>query len=300
MLNPLQVRALARQLTDTARLLAEQSGPDRITAALGWQIRDQSDQGNIRLDSGLAGDDAYLHLDPGHGRSISVPICATGDNTAAGTPFRNDAFAAAVRALTEEYGPPSSAEPGSHPRVTWRVAAVTLTLVRSYSVQLTVMLDADARQLRVRAADEPSADWGDFAEALVMELAKLPLDAFLQLFDKWQPQSGGAVQFLQKDKSLWAEVCVQVPGWLTDNRRQALAEAGWQVPVAALTEDNWWYELPWPAASADYRKLAAAVVIALHEVYQVVVPLDLVYKSWEWGGRRRTLRLPDVTPLAGE
>jgi hypothetical protein len=137
--------------------------------------------------------------------------------------------------------------------------------------------------------------WDGFAVALWRELARLPSDAILLLHEPgldWH-----FAQFLQTPDFLRAEVPGDDPDYPTgplrpqDERR--LGEVGWQ-PPRPRDVSNWWQELPWPATSGEYVRLGDAVVTALRDVQGIATPSRLVYRSWEWGGARRELRLPGV------
>jgi hypothetical protein len=145
-------------------------------------------------------------------------------------------------------------------------------------------------------------DWTGFASALAGELAKLPRDAILIVLERGHEER--YVQFAQDPDQLRAETPGDVvdgkPGHLTVRGERLLRAVGWQ-PQADTRDwgDNYWYLLPWPATSAEYERLAEAAVTALRDVHEVPGPSDLVYRSWEWGGRRRALRLPGAVPDAG-
>lgn len=150
MLPAEQVRTLARQLIDVEPML-HQAEAAQILARLGW--RPGADGGRIRsvmlVDSGLGltGYPGKLWLDRedrSRVASISAAVC---DNvtppTPAAAPFLRDAFALATRALAESFGPPTQAESGEDPEVSWRMEVLTLTL-RASPTTVTLVLERNS------------------------------------------------------------------------------------------------------------------------------------------------------------
>ncbi|WP_405164842.1 hypothetical protein OG203_06940 [Nocardia sp. NBC_01499] len=70
-----------------------------------------------------------------------------------------------------------------------------------------------------------------------------------------------------------------------------IADSGWHQPDADHC-DNWWYELPWPASSDGYRRLASRIVAGLRDAYGITEPSKLVYKAWNERDGNREIELP--------
>jgi len=141
------------------------------------------------------------------------------------------------------------------------------------------------------------SDWDDFSRALTGELARLPLHGILQLTHRGQPWH--LAQFVQNDDHLRAEV----GGELADTQGTELPTGPGVALLESLrwrphdpTDTNWWRELPWPAVTAEYDELVAAVVGVLRDLNGVPAPADLVYRAWEISGRQWPVDLPGVAP----
>lgn len=152
-----------------------------------------------------------------------------------------------------------------------------------------------------RPLDGDVTQWEGFARALSDELVRLPMEAVLILAERDDPKH--FVQFLQDTDELQAEAAGgdfgDPIGSLSVRDRRLLDAVGWREPTLADEAPTWQYPLPWPATTEEYRRLATAVVTALRDVQEVATPANLVYRSWESGGRRRAVRLPGVGPDEG-
>jgi hypothetical protein len=115
-----------------------------------------------------------------------------------------------------------------------------------------------------------SADWTAFTEGLTRTLAALPVEGVLIV-----THDAGLVQFLHGGAAIRAET----GGSPSADGRQVLLSDGWEPPPEGVRA-NWSEELPWPATSADYRRLAERSVRALRDAYGIPSPDRLHYEAW--------------------
>ncbi|KAF0848272.1 TY-Chap domain-containing protein [Nocardia caishijiensis] len=139
-------------------------------------------------------------------------------------------------------------------------------------------------------------DWTDFADGLAQQLMLLPAGAFLVICAPHPPHDAREfVQFAQTDDELYGQLAGDE--WLdesdrrTPDERRLLIETGWQQPHPDHV-DNWWVELPWPAPSTGYRKLASMAVVGLRDVFGITAPELLTYRAWNGRAGNRALDLP--------
>jgi hypothetical protein len=146
--------------------------------------------------------------------------------------------------------------------------------------------------------DALTGDWEAFSAALGLELATLPENAKLIIYER-SPHTEHFAQFVRGDE-LRAEVTGATvgdkSGLLSFQDQRLLDSVGWQPPEPQDGDDNWWRHLPRSATDEQYARLARAVVTSLRDVNGVRAPGSLLYYCWEMGGRLRTLRLPGVGP----
>ncbi|MFE3756926.1 hypothetical protein ACFXO9_21705 [Nocardia tengchongensis] len=126
-------------------------------------------------------------------------------------------------------------------------------------------------------------DWNQFETGLAEQFFLLPAGTLVTIDTKAPDTEPGFTQFAQFEDKVLAEL-----GAYADLDRGAglnapaaplVLAAGWQ-PPDQYDHSNWWVELPWPATSAVYRKLAEMVVIGLRDAFHVSSPTRLVYKAW--------------------
>lgn len=139
-------------------------------------------------------------------------------------------------------------------------------------------------------------EWPEFAAGLVETLATLPYGAVV-IIGEPGPWSDRRLftQFRQERDHIHA----QLPGdrWLDSSVQvgasgaRVFGDDGWHEPDADFLW-NWWVNLPWPATSAGYRRLAAMMVTALRDVFGIPSPDDLVYYAWNEGEGNARLELP--------
>jgi hypothetical protein len=153
-------------------------------------------------------------------------------------------------------------------------------------------------------------DWARFADALVHELARLPLDTIVILSER--RGSSRFVQFVQcagyppagdhRLGYLRAEVsnglAAPAAGEPTARGTRMLEALHWH--PAAPNDTNWWRELTWPATTGEYAELVDAVVAVLRDLGRVIRPADLVYDAWMPSGRPWQVRIPGVEPENAE
>ncbi|GAA5185175.1 hypothetical protein GCM10023322_28300 [Rugosimonospora acidiphila] len=143
-------------------------------------------------------------------------------------------------------------------------------------------------------------EWERFGDALVDEVARLPVEAIMVLTERGQPRH--FVQFVQTGDHLRAEATGSVGGPAEPapvRERRLLEAVGWREPPPGDATPAWLYRLPWPATTEEYRRLTDAAVTALRDVQEVARPSDLSYRSWERGRQRRALGLPGLEPEQG-
>ncbi len=123
---------LAEKMLSVGPMLREATGPE-VAAALGWPVIPDGFDWSMRLDpgDGLDGPGAFLPLEDGRPRALSVPILAPWKEGDEGNreQLEQDVFATATAALTRVFGPPTDRLPGEEPEVWWRRGPVVLRLV---------------------------------------------------------------------------------------------------------------------------------------------------------------------------
>ncbi|MGM7644066.1 TY-Chap domain-containing protein [Nocardia sp. JW2] len=139
-------------------------------------------------------------------------------------------------------------------------------------------------------------DWTEFAEGLAQQLMRLPAGAFLVITASQPPHdSRRFVQFAQTDDEIYGQLAgdewIDESDRITADEHRLLTETGWQEPHPDHV-DNWWVELPWPAPSTSYRKLASMAVVGLRDVFGIAAPALLTYRAWNGKAGNRDLDLP--------
>lgn len=135
--------------------------------------------------------------------------------------------------------------------------------------------------------------WAAFADGLAAELAGLSAGSIVKIGES-RPGRRRYAQFLQSDDSLSAELVDDE--WLTPELqagaegRAIIAAAGWR--ESDDEHGNWWTELPWPSASADYRHVAEMVVTGFRDGFGLPGPTGLSYEAWNERAGNRPLTLP--------
>ncbi|MBV1853865.1 TY-Chap domain-containing protein [Catellatospora tritici] len=123
--------------------------------------------------------------------------------------------------------------------------------------------------------------WDDFAALLRQDLAALAAGDTVLL-----RHGRRIVQFQQLPRLLRAEVVgnafLPPEEQLTEAEQASLAAWGWQ-PPQGQTEPNWWFNLPWPATSAQYDALTARLVAAVRDGSGVADPAQLTVEAWHDG-----------------
>lgn len=77
------------------------------------------------------------------------------------------------------------------------------------------------------------------------------------------------------------------------NHHTAFARNGnlpWQEPD--FDHDDYWMEVPWPAASALYQQLATMVVTGFRDGFRMIDPARLAYNAFNQNDGNRDLELP--------
>jgi hypothetical protein len=150
-------------------------------------------------------------------------------------------------------------------------------------------------------------EWGEFARALVAELARLQQDAIIILMERGK--SWHFAQFVQVG-GYPAGGDPRIGFLRAEVGGEAVDDDGTQRPTARGTrilealhwrpadpnDTNWWREVDWPATSTEYAELVNAVVAVLRDLNEVARPSDLVYRAWEVTGRHWPVFLPGVEP----
>ncbi|MBF6547666.1 DUF6301 family protein [Nocardia brasiliensis] len=146
-------------------------------------------------------------------------------------------------------------------------------------------------------------DWAEFTEGITEHLATLPVGLVVIISeDEPLPKRCRSAQFRQLDDMIWAELVGD--SWLEPNFRAVaggrfIGEACWQQPDADHC-DNWWFELPWPADSGDYERLAARIATGLRDGFGISEPRRLIYRAWKERDGNRTVELPLLGIAYGE
>ncbi|MFF2777378.1 hypothetical protein ACFVU3_21005 [Streptomyces sp. NPDC058052] len=140
--------------------------------------------------------------------------------------------------------------------------------------------------------------WDGFAERLAEQLAGLPAGAIVIVAETGVPgKARGAryAQFRQDPEALHAELSgdrhLEGAARAGGEGGRLIAAAGWSGPDPA-NAGNWSSDLPWPAPSAGYRRLASMVVTGLHAAFGIPGPESLAYTAWDGNDGNRPLDLP--------
>ncbi|MFI6997692.1 TY-Chap domain-containing protein [Nocardia sp. NPDC050175] len=138
--------------------------------------------------------------------------------------------------------------------------------------------------------------WAEFADGLAEQLARLPSGAVVVIGEAPTSSDKSRIaQFRQFDDSVWAQLSGD--RWLDptvqagEAGRHLIREAGWREPDDDHIE-NWWVELPWPVASAAYRRVAEMVVTGLRDAFRIAGPTALVYQAWNEKSANSAIELP--------
>ncbi|MBT2210797.1 hypothetical protein [Actinomadura sp. NEAU-AAG7] len=131
--------------------------------------------------------------------------------------------------------------------------------------------------------------WDEFAEALAEELAVFPAGALVVIKEAAEPRFARYVQFAQRDAELDAGVVansfLEEAAQCSPEGERVIAEAGWRTRQPTVGHQEWWYALPWPASSGEYRRLTGMIVTAFREGYGIADPGSWRYRAWnerEW------------------
>jgi hypothetical protein len=160
-LAPEELARLARAL-GSLRWSWSVAEVDRVLSGLGWQVAAGPSEAGLVARTGLAPFDGLAEIGFDGGGTlvtdISVPLTdGTPEESDAATDFRRDAFAAAARVLTGEFGAPAQRLPGAAPEIRWAVASgVGRLRDDGVFVSLALLSKAYARALDAeRELDEP-------------------------------------------------------------------------------------------------------------------------------------------------
>ncbi|WIN00113.1 hypothetical protein ACTOB_003796 [Actinoplanes oblitus] len=127
----------------------------------------------------------------------------------------------------------------------------------------------------------PDLDWETFRDGLARSVAALPNGAALIVRDR--ERTVCFVQFLFSYDHIVAEVASGWDQWgrpnLSDEEFAALERIGWSPPERDPSL-NHGLRLPWPARSAEYRRVADMCVAALRDVFEIPSPASLCYKAF--------------------
>ena len=131
-------------------------------------------------------------------------------------------------------------------------------------------------------ADDPT-DWDRLAERVAETLPTLAARSFLTL--AWGAVPPVYVQFGQSASELSAHTGsddVLPPARRLDSAAvERLRGLGWSPPEADPTgRHTWSVAVPWPARSAEHRRLAEMAVGVLRDVHRVPRPEELEYRGW--------------------
>jgi hypothetical protein len=143
-------------------------------------------------------------------------------------------------------------------------------------------------------------EWEEFTTRLAQTLAELDERTYVVV------SAAGTnvfVQYRQAPDALYAEAVADA--FLPEQQQLSFAQVdamkglGWTPPDIGPGMLNWNQQLPWPAHTADYRRLAEASVAALRDIYRVPSPDNLVYRAWQEAERPPegvTYHLEDLAP----
>ncbi|WP_338773255.1 DUF6301 family protein [Nocardia vulneris] len=145
--------------------------------------------------------------------------------------------------------------------------------------------------------------WAEFTEGLVEHLATLPVGVVVIISeDEARQERCRSAQFRQLDDMIWAELVGDSwlePEFRAGTRGCLIGEAGWRQPDADHC-DNWWFELPWPAGSSDYERLAARITTGLRDGFGIPEPGKLIYRTWNERAGNRKVELSLLGVAYGE
>ncbi|MEV0540297.1 TY-Chap domain-containing protein [Nocardia salmonicida] len=136
--------------------------------------------------------------------------------------------------------------------------------------------------------------WATLADALAAELADLPAGAIVKIIEARPGRTARFAQFLQLDTVLSAELVdddiLEAPLRAGDAGQAAIRALGWH--ERDRLHEHWWAELPWPATSADYHRLADMVVRGFGDGFGLPGPESFVYDAWNERAGNRPIELP--------
>jgi hypothetical protein len=142
--------------------------------------------------------------------------------------------------------------------------------------------------------------WDEFTGRLARTLAELDERTYVVIS---AVGTNVFVQYHQAPDALYAEAVADA--YLPEHQQlgfeqvDAMKSLGWTPPDIGPGMLNWNQQLPWPARTADYRRLAEASVAALRDIYRVPGPDQLVYRAWQEAERPPagvTYHLEDLAP----
>jgi hypothetical protein len=139
------------------------------------------------------------------------------------------------------------------------------------------MTEREARSRRGQKEGMPEPiyirSWESFQAALVETLASIEPWHFMVVRERSQPQC--SVRFAMEDARLHGEAAgndfLPPSRKITSEDELTMQLAGWQLP----REGSWWADQAWPAATGDYRRMAARAVTVLRDVFRVQAPTAL-------------------------
>lgn len=140
-------------------------------------------------------------------------------------------------------------------------------------------------------------DWAAFAAGLAEELADLSAGTLVVVREAGR-EIGQArfAQFVQEDDELAAEVVTNEflePQFRASSAGEdVIRRAGWRVPAPHEGHDVWWFTLPWPATSTQYKQLSLMVVKALRDGYEIDDTTLWCYRAWNERKGNESVELP--------
>jgi Family of unknown function (DUF6301) len=134
-----------------------------IADALGWELLATGPGGGI-LGAGLAAGNGYADVFTVDGSvgAVELPLTDPISGTGPGpTGERRDAFALAVRAVSEALGPPARRRPGQLPECRWSVPGGVLRVGQdSVFVEMALLSPEYADELAAEPADDAGLEYG--------------------------------------------------------------------------------------------------------------------------------------------
>ena len=124
--------------------------------------------------------------------------------------------------------------------------------------------------------------WDAFGGALAGALSQLQDRSHLLV--SWADVPTVYAQFAQSSTEL--VVVTGADDVLPPDRRLGadgaarLQASGWSPPTAGVAGKTWHFAVPWPARSADYRRVAGLVVEVFRDVHRVPGANALEYRGW--------------------